>query len=313
MFLQSVVSPAAAPPAGGDRGSRAGDVGQVCRPPPGGPDHAVAGPRPGRLRPSGGSPRRPSAGAPCSRACRSAWWPGWRGRAAPGRPAGRPRRRGGGWRRCGGGHGGGSGTAARRSRIRRTSRGPSRPPRRFTKTASGGPAMSSRPTLEPGPQGGDGRVVDGDPALLGALAQHRDRAAAQVDVAAVEPAELRDPQAGGVEQLEHGQVAPVERRRRRATSSSVPTSPDREDPGQPAAAGRGPQGAGRVGAEATLPEQPGEVAAQRSRLAGDRGPGELAGAEARPGSGAGAGGRPRPGRRRRCGPSTRRRRATSPT
>ena len=116
--------------------------------------------------------------------------------------------------------------------------------------------------------------MDRHPALLVALAQHGHGAAPQVDVAPVEPAELRHPQPGGVEQLEHGEVAPVQG----GLGADVEQGGHLalgEHPGQaPAARGRA-QGAGRVGAEATLPHQPGEVAAQRRRLAGDGGPGEL--------------------------------------
>ena len=174
-------SPAAAPPGGGDRGTRQVMFFRVRRPPAGGPCHGSrsASQATGRpaLTPSGACSRRPCAAVPCSRACTPGWWPGWHGRAVPARPAGRRRHRGGGWRRCGGGRGGGwarrpgdRGCAGRRA-------GPRRPPRRFTKTASGGPAISSRPPSSQRPEGGDGGVVHGDPALLGALAEHRDGAA----------------------------------------------------------------------------------------------------------------------------------------
>ncbi len=53
--------------------------------------------------------------------------------------------------------------------------------------------MSSRPSSSQARQGGDGGIVDRHPALLAALPEHGDRPATQVDVAAVETAELRDP------------------------------------------------------------------------------------------------------------------------
>ena len=166
------------------------------------------------------------------------------------------------------------GDAERRSRMRRTSRGPSRAPRRFTKAASAGPSMSSRPVVEPSPQGGDGGIVHRHPPLLPALPEDGDRPAAQVDVAAVEAAELRHPQPGRVEELEDGHVTPVHGGVSRHVEQRGHFAAG-EHAGQTPSPGRRTQRAGRVGLEATLPDQPGEVAAQRSRLAGDGGPGQL--------------------------------------
>ena len=142
----------------------------VAAHPCGGPSHASRS-VPATLRPGGGSPRRPSAAAPCSRACTPASWPGWRGRAAPGRPAGRHPRRGGGWRRCAAGRAGGWARrrAGRGCAARPAGRDGS--PRRFTKAASGGPSICVPPVVEPGPQGVDGGVVHRHPALLAPLAR----------------------------------------------------------------------------------------------------------------------------------------------
>ena len=103
--------------------------------------------------------------------------------------------------------------------------------------ARGGPRAGSRrppragPSMRPARRSsqarrrGHGGVVDRDAALLVALAQHGDRAAAQVDVAPVEPAQLRDPQPGGVEQLEHGAGRAGPAASPPGTSSRTSTSP----------------------------------------------------------------------------------------
>ena len=203
------------------------------------------------------------------------------------------------------------GEAERRSRMRRTSRGPSRAPRRFTKAASAGPSMSSRPSSSQARSASTRGIVDRHPALLAPLAQHRHRPAAQVDVAAVEAAELRDAQAGGVQELEDGQVAPVHAAMPVGTSSSDVTSPLGEHAGQAPAARGGPQRAGRVGAEVTLPAPARRSSSAAPPPCGRWWPGPAAASRGRPDSAGGAGGRRPRGRRRRCGTSTRRRASTS--
>ena len=151
---------------------------------------------------------------------------------------------------------------------------------------------ASRPSSQPRPQRGDGGVVDRHAPLLAALAEHRDRAAAQVDVAPVEPAQLRDPQPGRVEELEHREVAPVERASRAARRGAMPSRPRRAR-GAGAPARRGAQGRGpdRSRGDPAGPARRSSSAVPppcgrwwRGRASASRG---------RPGSGAGAGGRPR--------------------
>ena len=52
-----------------------------------------------------------------------------------------------------------------------------------------------------------GHVAERHLALLGALAPHDRRAPAEIEVVDVEAAQLADPQAAAVQQLEHGVVA----------------------------------------------------------------------------------------------------------
>ena len=261
--------------------------------------------------PAGGSPRRPSAAAPCSRACRPASWPGWRAPAAPGRPAGRRPRRGGGWRRCGAGRGGGWARRPARSRMRRTSRGPRRAPAPVHEDRLGRPVHLVPPVLEPRPQRVGGRVVDRAPGAAcppcparspcgraGRRPRGRGRTAPRPAARPRRAARARP-----------GRAGPPPRPPARRAGSHLPA---RQHAGQAPAAGRGAQGPGRVGADATLPEQPGEVAAQCSRLAGDGGPGEASACPARPGNAAGAGGRrPAGSVDAAAGPSSRRRPSTS--
>ena len=59
---------------------------------------------------------------------------------------------------------------------------------------------------EPGVDGPHGRLADGHAPLLAALAEHPYDPAVPVEVAEIEPAQLGDPDAGGVQQLEDGDV-----------------------------------------------------------------------------------------------------------
>ena len=213
-------SPGAAPPAGGDRGNAPGDDGQVLQP------TAVVGratlaARPSRapaprgrvLRPGGGSPRTPSGAAPCSRACTSAWWPGSSGRGAPGRPAGRRPRRGGAWRTCGAGRAGGSATGAAVEDAADVT-GPEAGAalvheHRLGRAGHGVRPCSSQPRIASAAASWIGRRR-----CLYPLPSTVTVRARRSTSAAVEAAELRDAQPGGVEQLEHRVVAPLERRRR---------------------------------------------------------------------------------------------------
>ena len=56
-----------------------------------------------------------------------------------------------------------------------------------------------------------GRDAVGDAALLAALAEHAEQAAAPVDVVDVQPDQFADPDAAGVEQLEDERVAQADR------------------------------------------------------------------------------------------------------
>src|ERR1019366_6622577 len=111
--------------------------------------------------------------------------------------------------------------------------------------------------VQPLLHGPNGPIMDRDPALFAALAQHGDRAAAQVDAGPVETAELGDPQAGRIEQLEHRQITLVERRGH-GTIQEGSDLPAREDARQATPPRRRPQGPRRVGIDAALPDAPGE-------------------------------------------------------
>ena len=93
--------------------------------------------------------------------------------------------------------------------MRRTVRGSIRPPRAPTNTAApaSGPASTGRPSVAPLLDGTRRRQPDRDGAFLGALAEDADDAALAVDVVDVEADQLTHPDAGGVEQLQHGAVA----------------------------------------------------------------------------------------------------------
>ena len=122
--------------------------------------------------------------------------------------------------------------------------GSSRAPRRFTKTASAGPGIWVRPSSAT-PQRRNRSVMDGDPPLLAALSQHGHGAPVQVDPATVEPAELGDPQASGVEELEYSQVALIDGR----SGGPVQEGSDLafgQHPGQAPLPRGAPSGSGRV-------------------------------------------------------------------
>ena len=168
------------------------------------------------------------------------------------------------------------GEAERRSRMRRTSRGPSRRAPavhegRLRRALHGRPA---RPRTTPAAPPRRRRASGTRRCLLPLPSTVTVRPRRSMS-AAVEAAELRDAQPGGVEQLEHGQVARRSTGLSAGTSSSDVISPlDRTRGG-----GRhrtGPASAGRIGREVTLPHLPGEVAAQCRRLPGDGGTGQLA-------------------------------------
>ena len=145
-------------------------------------------------------------------------------RGAPGRPAGRPRRRGGGWRRCGAGRAGGS---ARRSGGRGCAGrpgGPRRAPRRFTKAASDGPSMSSRPSSNQARQAATAASWTGTRRCLLPLPSTVTVRPAQVDVAAVEAAELRD-RAARRRRGARGRPRRGGRRRSRSARRAARTSP----------------------------------------------------------------------------------------
>ena len=160
----------------------------------------------GRDGPADGPPDRRPAGDPVTRGCRSGSWRGSRGRAAPGRPAGRRRRRAGGSRRnaaaCAarcrpagrparrGGRGGSGGRGRRAGR-----------PRWFRKISAGGGSPSARSgqqdrpaVLEIGGDGARGRSPEQPDPLLAALAEHAQLAAAELQRAEVRRRQLADAQ-----------------------------------------------------------------------------------------------------------------------
>ena len=138
--------------------------------------------------------------------------------------------------------------------------------------------------LEPANQGGCAALVDRQPPLLGALAEHRHRPPVDVDALAVEPAQLGDPEPRGVEQLEHGVVAQREGRGTRSGLLAVGPAPALaavEQCGQLPVREHGGQAAGRRGGREPPagivghqppPPAPREVGAQRGSLARDGGP-----------------------------------------
>ena len=145
------------------------------------------------------------------------------------------------------------------------------------------------------------------PPLLAALAQHGHRPPAQVDVAPVEPAQLRDAQPGRVEELEHREVAAVHGRLRRHVEQGGHLAP-RQHAGQATAArgARAGTGPGRSRGDPAAPARRSSSAAQPPCGRSWRGPASAS--PARRGSGAGGGGRRHRAPLCRCGTSTRRRR-----
>ena len=93
--------------------------------------------------------------------------------------------------------------------MRRTTRGSSRPPRSPTNRASpeAATARAGRPRASQVSTARERGAADGDGTFLGALAEDAEHAAVPVDVVGVEPAELGDPDAGRVEDLEQRDVA----------------------------------------------------------------------------------------------------------
>ena len=61
--------------------------------------------------------------------------------------------------------------------------------------------------LDPGIDGPDSGIADGDAALLATLAEHPDHPPVPIKIAEIESAELRDPDPGRVKQLEDRDVA----------------------------------------------------------------------------------------------------------
>ncbi len=157
--------------------------------------------------------RKPPAAARRTHACRSASLPGSRGRAAPARNVGRPLPPTGGWPPSG---------AARADRCQAhpAPRGPSdaRPAARFEDrfgtpsrpgtghVRSAGPASRARGPGQPVTHRGIRGETEGHGALLGSLAEYAQHPSMPVKVVDVEPGELRHPDAGAVEQLDHGAV-----------------------------------------------------------------------------------------------------------
>ncbi len=185
------------------------------------------------------------------------------------------------------------GTGERRSRMRRTSRGPSRFPRRLKNRAgsrpcplSGGASEGGPGAVQPRPDGRSPPFVDQHLALLGALARHRDHQAGEVHVGDVQSAQLGHPQPTPVEQLQHGVVPPVHRRRRRGILpghrlQQLVQLSVAEDPGQPRVGRRGRQPEGRVRGQKAPLGAPLEVRAERGGRPGDRGLGVAAGGQIR--------------------------------
>src|SRR3954447_707547 len=74
------------------------------------------------------------------------------------------------------------------------------------RTAVGGSPRGAA-VREPAVERVDRRLPERDGALLAALAEHADGAPLEVDVIAIQPAQLADTDPGGIEQLEHSLVA----------------------------------------------------------------------------------------------------------
>ena len=166
------------------------------------------------------------------------------------------------------------GLAARRSRMRRTSRGDRAPapPVEEHGFVGGDPADDQRrpSVVEPGPHRVDRGFAHRHLALLGPLAPDGDHGSVEVEVDQPQPAQLAHPQAAAVEQLEHGGVAQADRLVGRRCGEKGVELGRTQDVGQPAVASRCRQARRRVGGDDPGAAQPAEVAAEGGRLAGDR-------------------------------------------
>ena len=138
------------------------------------------------------------------------------------------------------------GTGERRSRMRRTSRGPSRLPRRLRKTASGGlsgPARAGRPSASHRPSASAPRSWIGHPALLVPLPQHGDRSGRQVDTGRGRARRARPPEGRRRRGARARRRRAARRPRPERVSGGSPASAGRATP--PARDGRAPSGAVR--------------------------------------------------------------------
>ena len=157
------------------------------------------------------------------------------------------------------------GTCAQQARAR--PRGPSagrpgRRARRGTAPARWPAPASARPAARPArrPRPRPAGTPSGTDRSLRALAEDPQHPAVPVDVVDVEPAQLADPDAGGVQQLEHGQVAQAGRRS--SSSAASPATSAARRP-RPAAARRA--ACGRcAGVASSAPGSVGEQARARA-------------------------------------------------
>ncbi len=148
----------------------------------------------------------------------------------------------------------------------------SRPPRALVKS---GPSWRPR-VGEIRVDGLEGDLSHGHDPLLVALAEHTDRAVAAIHVRAVEAAALRDPDAGGVEQLQQRVVPAAARREPGGTVEEllglVLREERRQAPGRP----RAPDQPRRVLLDHAAPREEAQAAPDAGELSADAALGEPA-------------------------------------
>ena len=137
-----------------------------------------------------------------------------------------------------------------------------------------GGRQSTAPGAEVAGNGIAGGLAQREPADFCTFPEHRDRPAAQVDVADVEAATFADPEPGAVEQLHDGEISPGPRIVGLGPGHQVVEQGCRllapGHPGQPAHAFRGLDRRGNVAAEHPPPAQMAEIRPDRRGLARGR-------------------------------------------
>ena len=141
--------------------------------------------------------------------------------------------------------------------------------------------LSRRDASKVGGEGLGRGFAERKPPHFRTLSQHRDRAPAEVDVAPIEAADLADPEAAAVEELEDRPVALVLRLVADGGLHEVDGFRLPRHSGQPLHALGGAQFGGDVTVDAAVPAEVADVSANRRGLAGDRTVGEATGLQVR--------------------------------